>query len=52
MLMGHATPARQPGTAQITLGRYTHALPEDVEASRESLADYLAEQQDAKAGEG
>jgi hypothetical protein len=42
VLMGHATPQRQPGAAQITLERYTHTLPEDVERARQQLADYLA----------
>ena len=43
--MGHATPDRQPGAAQITLARYTHALPEDIERARAKLAAYLAEAQ-------
>jgi integrase len=43
VLMGHATPERQPGAAQITLARYTHALPEDIERARATLATYLAE---------
>jgi integrase len=50
VLMGHATPARQPGAAQITLARYTHALPEDIEEARTKLAAYLAQHQEAKAG--
>jgi integrase len=45
VLMGHATPARQPGAAPITLARYTHALPEDIERARELLGTYLAERQ-------
>jgi integrase len=45
VLMGHATPERQPGAAQITLARYTHALPEDIEKAREKLAIYLDEAQ-------
>ncbi len=45
VLMGHATPERQPGAAQITLARYTHALPEDIEQARERLGNYLAERQ-------
>jgi integrase len=52
VLMGHATPARQPGAAQITLARYTHALPEDVEEARNRLAAYLAAHQEAMAGGG
>jgi integrase len=42
VLMGHSTPARQPGAAAITLDRYTHALPEDIERARQQLGDYLA----------
>jgi integrase len=45
VLMGHATPERQPGAAAITLARYTHALPEDIERARELLDGYLAERQ-------
>jgi integrase len=51
VLMGHATPARQPGAAQITLARYTHALPEDIEDARQKLAAYLAKHEHAEAGE-
>ena len=46
VLMGHATPARQPGAAPITLARYTHALPDDIERARDQLAAYLADRQD------
>ena len=49
VLMGHATPVRQPGAAQITLARYTHTLPEDVEQAREKLSVYLAERQATEA---
>lgn len=45
VLMGHAVPQRQPGAARITLARYTHTLPEDVERARQQLATYLAERQ-------
>ena len=45
VLMGHATPTRQPGAAPITLVRYTHALPEDVEHARHLLDTYLAARQ-------
>lgn len=45
VLMGHATPARQAGAAPITLARYTHALPEDIERARQQLGDYLAARQ-------
>ena len=42
-LMGHTTPRRQEGAAPITLARYTHTLPEDIERARNQLAAYLAE---------
>ncbi len=45
VLMGHATPERQPGAAAITLDRYTHALPEDVERAGAQLTAYLADRQ-------
>jgi hypothetical protein len=48
--MGHATPARQAGAAQITLARYTHAPPEDMEVARKKLAAYLANYDEARAG--
>jgi integrase len=48
VLMGHATPERQPGAAQITLARYTHALPQDIERARVKLAAYLADAQKAE----
>lgn len=43
-LMGHAAPQRQVGAATITLARYTHALPQDIERARGQLAAYLGEQ--------
>jgi len=42
-LMGHTTPSRQEGAATITLARYTHTLPDDIERAREQLAAYLAQ---------
>jgi integrase len=48
-LMGHSTPARQYGAADITLRRYTHTLPEDIEQARETLARYLADRQEERA---
>lgn len=45
VLMGHATPERQPGAASITLARYTHALPDDIVRARDQLAGYLSERQ-------
>ena len=52
MLMDHATPARQPGAAQIALARYTHALPEDIEDARDKLATYPAKHREAEVGRG
>jgi integrase len=52
VLMGHATPQRQPGAAHITLARYTHALPQDVEDARKTFSAYLAKHQEAKAEDG
>lgn len=44
-IMGHETLARAAaaaaGAAQITLERYTHTLPGDLERAREQLDDYL-----------
>lgn len=42
--MGHTSPDKQPGAAVITLARYTHVLPDDVERARAQLADYVAPQ--------
>lgn len=42
-LMGHATPARQAGAAQITQERYTHALPGELEQAREQFDRWLAD---------
>lgn len=43
VLMGHATPDRQPGAAPITLARYTHLLPDASERAREQLDAWLAD---------
>lgn len=50
VLMGHAVPERQDGAATITLARYTHALPQDIERARRQLADYLVESQSEATG--
>jgi hypothetical protein len=47
--MDHTTPERQAGAAQITLARYTHALPEDILKARDTLGAYLAANQKARA---
>lgn len=40
-IMGHKTPQYQPGAAKITLQRYTHVLPGELERAREQLEEFL-----------
>lgn len=40
-LLGHATPARQAGAAQITQERYTHILPGELEEARDLFDEYI-----------
>lgn len=42
-IMGHATPEAQAGAARITLQRYTHVLPGELERAREQLDNFLLE---------
>ncbi|MEK6251258.1 MAG: hypothetical protein AABM43_04820 [Actinomycetota bacterium] len=42
-LMGHRTPENQPGAAPITLRRYTHTLPGELERARDLLDAFLAQ---------
>jgi integrase len=42
-IMGHKTPAYQEGAAPITLSRYTHTLPGELERARDLLDKFLAE---------
>jgi integrase len=42
-LMGHKTPEYQPGASSITLRRYTHTLPGELERARDLLDKFLAE---------
>ena len=42
-IMGHKTPEYQPGAARITLARYTHMLPRELERARELLDKFLVE---------
>jgi integrase len=42
-LMGHKTPEYQPGAASITLRRYTHTLPGELERARDHLDRFLME---------
>jgi integrase len=44
VLMGHATPDRQPGAAEITLARYTHVMPDAIEVARVQLDAWLEAQ--------
>jgi hypothetical protein len=39
--MGHKTPEYQPGAASITLRRYTHTLPGELERARDLLGAFL-----------
>jgi hypothetical protein len=40
---GHKTPEYRPGAARITLERYTHMLPGELERARKLLDKFLAE---------
>ena len=42
-IMGHKTPDYQPGAARITLERYTHVLPGELERARKLLDAFLVE---------
>jgi integrase len=42
-IMGYKTPEYQSGAARITLDRYTHVLPGELERARELLDKFLAE---------
>lgn len=42
-IMGHRTPEFQAGAARITLQRYTHVLPGELERAREQLDKFLIE---------
>lgn len=42
-IMGHKTPEYQPGAARITLDRYTHVLPGELEHAREQVERFLEE---------
>jgi integrase len=43
VFMGHKAPKRQPDAAPITLQRYTHVLPGELERARDQLDVFLAE---------
>jgi integrase len=46
VFMGHKAPKRQPDAAPITLRRYTHVLPGELERARDQLDAFLAERAD------
>jgi hypothetical protein len=50
--MGHRTPEYQPGAAPITLRRYTHTLPGELERARDLLDTFLAQRQEADLATG
>lgn len=45
VFMGHKAPKRQADAAPITLGRYTHVLPGELERARDQLDAFLAERE-------
>jgi integrase len=45
VFMGHKSPSRQPDAAPITLHRYTHVLPGELELARDQLDRFLAERE-------
>lgn len=51
VFMGHKAPKRQPDAAPITLRRYTHILPGELERARDQLDVFLAERAAEEAGE-
>jgi integrase len=50
VFMGHKAPKRQPDAAPITLQRYTHVLPGELERARDQLDVFLAERAAEEAG--
>jgi integrase len=45
VFMGHKAPGRQPDAAPITLRRYTHVLPGELERARDQLQSFLDERE-------
>jgi integrase len=45
VFMGHKAPKRQPDAAPITLRRYTHVLPGDLERARDVLDAFIVERE-------
>lgn len=52
VFMGHKAPKRQPDAAPITLRRYTHVLPGELERARNELEAFLAERAQEEEDEG
>jgi integrase len=50
VFMGHKAPKRQPDAAPITLGRYTHVLPGELERARDQLDRFLAAREEGEQG--
>lgn len=50
VFMGHKAPKRQPDAAPITLRRYTHVLPGELERARDQLDRFLAAREEEKKG--
>lgn len=50
VFMGHKAPKRQPDAAPITLRRYTHVLPGELERARDKLDRFLAEREEEEQG--
>lgn len=50
VFMGHKAPKRQPDAAPITLRRYTHVLPGELQRARDQLDSFLAERAEEEAG--
>lgn len=46
VFMGHKAPKRQPDAAPITLRRYTHVLPGELERARDRLDKFIAEREE------
>jgi integrase len=50
VFMGHKAPKRQPDAAPITLRRYTHVLPGELERARDQLDTFIAEREALERG--
>jgi integrase len=50
VFMGHKAPKRQPDAAPITLRRYTHVLPGELERARDQLDEFLGAREEEEQG--